>query len=97
VWAYSTAGVDAPALFDVIALSIEAKISEFSPENVSQLHQVGWQVHLHLRLEAPQHALTLVLSRREAELRAAFLRQEPSPSRSQRDVSAALTRIGWAQ
>jgi hypothetical protein len=29
-------------------------------------------------------------------LRAVYIREEPSPSRSQRDVSVALTRIGWA-
>eukprot|EP00628_Pelagophyceae_sp_CCMP2097_P028393 CAMPEP_0184201590 /NCGR_PEP_ID=MMETSP0976-20121227/8116_1 /TAXON_ID=483370 /ORGANISM="non described non described, Strain CCMP2097" /LENGTH=733 /DNA_ID=CAMNT_0026506115 /DNA_START=65 /DNA_END=2263 /DNA_ORIENTATION=+ len=91
-WAYATAGVAAPALFEALATSIEAKMSEFSPDGLSQLHQV----FLHLQLEAPQHALTLLLSRHEAELRAAFLREEPSPSRSQRDVSAALDRIGWA-
>ncbi|KAJ1463485.1 hypothetical protein M885DRAFT_503820 [Pelagophyceae sp. CCMP2097] len=90
VWAYATAG--APALFELIAFRIEAKISEFSPENLSQLHKV----YVHLRLESPQHALTLVLSRHEAALRAAHLREEPTPSQSQRDVSAALSRIGWA-
>ncbi|KAJ1463556.1 RAP domain-containing protein [Pelagophyceae sp. CCMP2097] len=92
VWAYATAGVEAPALFEVIALSIETKISEFSPDGLSQLHQAS----MHLRLEAPQHPLTSLLSRHEAELRAAYIREEPSPSRSQRDVSAALARIGWA-
>jgi very-short-patch-repair endonuclease len=92
VWAYATAGVAAPALFEVLAVSIEATISNFSLDGLSQLHQVS----MHLQLEAPQHALTLLLCRHEAELRAAYLRQEPTPSRSQREVSTALARIGWA-
>ncbi|KAJ1459401.1 hypothetical protein M885DRAFT_511337 [Pelagophyceae sp. CCMP2097] len=91
VWAYSTAGVEAPALFEAIALEIGAKIDDFSLEELSQMHQVS----MHLRLGAPRHALVALLKGHEAQLRAAHLRREPSPSRSQRDVSAALLRIGW--
>ncbi|KAJ1457742.1 hypothetical protein M885DRAFT_615163 [Pelagophyceae sp. CCMP2097] len=90
-WAYSVAGVEAPALFEAIAVRIEAKISDFSPDGLSQMHQV----YMYLRLEAPQHALTLLLSRHEAELRAAYSRQESTPSRSQKLVSAVLFDIDW--
>jgi hypothetical protein len=86
-WAFATAGVTAPALFEVMALSIEAKMGEFSPDGLSQMHKV----YIHLRLEAPHHALTLVLSRHEAELRAARSLQEPRPR--QRNVENKLARV----
>jgi hypothetical protein len=89
-WAYAAAS-DAPGpLFDALALRIEAAFEDFSPDGLAQLHQV----YVYLQLEAPRHALTLLLSRREAELRAAYLAEE-RPSRLQLDVSAALNRVGW--
>ena len=59
--------------------------------NLRQLYQV----FLFLTLEAPQLGLGTHLRDFRAELRAAFVASEPSPSRTQRDVAAALSRIGW--
>ncbi|KAJ1458105.1 hypothetical protein M885DRAFT_614791 [Pelagophyceae sp. CCMP2097] len=90
-WAFATAGVEASQLFEVMASSISAQIGEFSPAALSQLHQVM----MHLKMDVPQNPLTVLLCSHAHDLRAAYLAKEPNPSRTTRDVSAALARIGW--
>ena len=65
--------------------------NEFHPVDLCQLYQV----HLFLTLEAPELGLASLLSGFEVELKAAFTAEEPSPSRTQREVAAALERVGW--
>jgi hypothetical protein len=90
-WAFATAGFEAPGLFEAMEAGVRHRLREFSPVDFSQLHQVL----LHLRLDAPQHPLTLFLSEHEAEIRAAHFSGGPRPSRSQRDASEVLARVGW--
>mmetsp|Transcript_7086 Transcript_7086/g.24902 ORF Transcript_7086/g.24902 Transcript_7086/m.24902 type:complete len:294 (-) Transcript_7086:58-939(-) len=90
-WAFSLAGYAAPALFDAVAPVFEARLCDWDPFLKAQFHQV----FIHLRLEAPQHALTLLLGRHETDLKAAFLAKGPTPSQGQTRCSAALVRIGW--
>jgi len=84
--AYSAAGVSAPALSEASRTDASA-----SPDGLAQLHQVL----VHLQTETPHHPLTERLSRYEAELRAAYLREAPTPAESRENVSVALKRIGW--
>jgi len=80
------------ALFDAVAQRLaKSGLRDLSPENLSQLHQVL----VLLRLELPRHSLTVLLQAHSNLLREAYVRIEPMHSESQKNVSAALTRIGW--
>ena len=82
-WAFSAAGISEPELYEAVARVLPEKMSEFTPQNLSQMHQV----YMFLRLGLPEEReLTSLLGESKAELLAAFLADEPSPSRSQRDV-----------
>ena len=90
-WAFAMMGIPSPRLFEAILRMVPAVFNQFEPVNLRQLHQV----FLFLTLEAPQLELAPLLSDFRVEIRAAFVADEPSPSRSQRDVAAALLRVGW--
>jgi len=90
-WAFSAVGVEAPTLFEAMAVRVDDHIDEFRHEDLALLHQV----YINLRASAPHHILTAILSVHAAELRAAYVRSVSKPSQAQRDVSAALTRVGW--
>ncbi|KAJ1459453.1 hypothetical protein M885DRAFT_560810 [Pelagophyceae sp. CCMP2097] len=68
------------------------KLSEFHPEEVSQLYQV----YIHLRLFLPENNLTRLLAHFVPELHAAFVREQAySGMDAKRSVSDALCRCFW--
>jgi hypothetical protein len=90
-WAFATAGVDAPLLFDAMAAEVPKRLATFQPEALCQLHQV----RLHLSFGHANGALCRVLDEHSARLRAAYLRHSAQPMQWQRDCSASLDRIDW--
>ena len=71
-----------------MAACATAKLDELT---LSQLYLVS----LHCRLEFPNTSLPLLESQHE-KFRDAYQRCEAAPSQLQRDVAAALDRVGWA-
>jgi len=88
-YAFAISGNEAAALFDALAPSVQAKFGDFGDRELAQC----LVVFLHLRTEAPEHALAVMLQGHEAEIRAAHVSKGPSPA--MRDVSKALTLVEW--
>jgi len=90
-WAFATLGIKAPRVFEAILRAVPAAYSQLDQHELTQFHQVL----LFLTYEAPELRLAPLLRDFRAEFRAAFVADEPSPSRTQGDVAAALERTGW--
>ncbi|KAJ1447313.1 hypothetical protein M885DRAFT_472044 [Pelagophyceae sp. CCMP2097] len=95
-WAFATARHAAPKLFDAVAKRLPQQadvwVDAYGARERAQLYQVS----LALKLDAPNCKLFGVLDGVSPELKAAFVSEARSPSRTQLQVSAALSRIGWA-
>ena len=87
-------GLDAEA-----AATLQLALTDVSDEFLDELGPKGrssfYPVLLYLQVEAPRSRLLRVLAKRRAELRAAYVRDDGTPSRQQTEVSKALTRLGW--
>ena len=93
VWAFATAGVAAPAVFKALfGAAFAMPVERFTTGNLTQL----WQAVLFVRHEAPDASIPVPDAALEARLRSAMADSGERPSDSQRAVSAALRRIGWA-
>ena len=88
-------GLDAEA-----AATLELALTDVSDEFLDELGPKGrsslYPVLLYLQVEAPRSRLLCVLAKRRAELRAAYVRDDATPSRGQKDVSNALDAIKWS-
>ncbi|KAJ1453804.1 hypothetical protein M885DRAFT_567043 [Pelagophyceae sp. CCMP2097] len=85
VWAFTNAGVSAPALFDELAGRIELRIDDFSKTDLALLHQA----HIHTRLESPKSKLARVL-----QAHVSHLREAPHAAEARKELSGALQ--DWA-
>ena len=81
------------------AATLQLALTDVSDECLDELGPKGrsslYPVLLYLQVEAPCSRLLRVLAKRRAELRAAYVRDDGTPSRQQTEVSKALTRLGW--
>ena len=88
-------GLDAEA-----AATLELALTDVSDEFLDELGPKGrsslYPVLLYLQVEAPRSRLLRVLAKRRAALRAAYVRDDATPSRGQKDVSNALDTIKWS-
>ena len=93
--AFLDLGLDAEA-----AATLELALTDVSDEFLDELGPKGrsslYPVLLYLQVEAPRSRLLRVLAKRRTELRAAYVRDDATPSRGQKDVSNALDTIKWS-
>ena len=82
---------DSAARLDSALDASSGSLDELGPREQSQLYQVL----LYLQLEDSSSRLLPVLAQRRDVLRAAYVRHDARPSRSQKDVSRALDELDW--
>ncbi len=82
---------DSAARLDSALDASSGVLDELGPRAQSQLYQVL----LYLQLEDSSSRLLPVLAQRRDVLRAAYVRHDARPSRSQKDVSRALDELDW--
>ena len=82
------------------AARLQLALTDVSDEFLDELGPKGrssfYPVLLYLQVAAPRSRLLRVLATRRAELRAAYVRDDATPSRGQKDVSNALDAIKWS-
>ena len=82
---------DSAARLDSALDASSGVLDELGPREQSQLYQVL----LYLQLEDSSSRLLPVLAKRRDVLKAAYVRHDARPSRSQKDVSRALDELDW--
>mmetsp|Transcript_25318 Transcript_25318/g.81901 ORF Transcript_25318/g.81901 Transcript_25318/m.81901 type:complete len:551 (-) Transcript_25318:1772-3424(-) len=92
IWAFACVDWDQDDIFMRLGSTIEAKLDEFEDVELSQIYIAALYVHVRW----PDLDFPLLEDGRPLEsLRAAYLKTEPRPSKTQRDVSAMLEELGW--
>jgi len=88
-WAFALVDWKEPQLFVALAPASDDLLESKSDKYLTQLYFVA----LHFLLEWPDRSFAL--SHCHLRLQSAYRRGEPRPSQLQRDVAAALARVGW--
>jgi hypothetical protein len=94
LWSYCVLGTEAPALFDAAADVLPDLLETLAGD--TGFSAMMYQLFLFLQIEAPHPRLLMALAEYRDVWLGAFANAEVNASESQRDVSHALTALGWA-
>ena len=94
LWSYCVLGTEAPALFDAAADVLPDLLETLAGD--TGFSAMMYQLFLFLQIEAPYPRLLMALAEYRDVWLGAFANAEVNASESQRDVSHALTALGWA-